>query len=105
MPALEKLHQNYKDKDIKIITLSLDEVAAIDSLVLPFWQEMNLTMDNYVIGGTDRGAVVNSFDPLWMGVVPTSYIFDRKGKKVESITGKLSYQGFEKKLLAVLRQK
>lgn len=105
MPTLEKLHQNYKNKDLKVIALSLDEINQIDTLVLPFWQEMNLSMDNYVIGGTDRGAVVNSFDPLWMGVVPTTYIFDKTGKKIESITGALSYQQFEKKLLPIINQK
>lgn len=105
MPALEKLHQNYQDKDLKVILLSLDELEHIDSLVTPFLEEQKLTMDSYVIGGVDRGNLVNSFDPLWMGIVPTSFVFDRTGKKIQTITGKMSYQGFEKKILSALNQK
>lgn len=102
LPFLEKLHQNYKDKGIKIVTLSIDEVSKADSLVVPFWEEMNFSMDNYLIANQDPGTFVNKIDPLWIGLLPTSFIFDANGKKIETITGAMSYRGFEKKMLKVL---
>lgn len=102
MPLLEKLHQNYKDKGIKVITLSMDEVTKIDSLVIPYWQAMNFSMDNYLIAAEDPGALVNQIDPLWLGLLPTTFIFNTNGEKVETVTGTMSYGGFEKKMLNVL---
>lgn len=102
MPMLEKLHQNYNGKGIKIVTLSIDEVAKADSLVIPFWEEKNFSMDNYLIAHQDPGAFVNKIDPLWIGLLPTSFIFDADGKKIETITGSMSYKGFERKMLKVL---
>lgn len=102
MPLLEKLHQNYQEKGIKVVTLSLDDVAKADSLIVPYWEEMNFSMDNYLIATKDSGVFVNKIDPLWIGLLPTSFIFDTSGKKVETITGAMTYSGFEKKVLKVL---
>ena len=37
-----------------------------------------------------------------MGVIPTSFILNAKGEKIETISGTLNYEGFEKKVLAAL---
>ena len=102
MPLLEKLHQNYQGKGLKVVTLSIDEVSKADSLVVPYWEEMNFSMDNYLIAHHDQGAFINKIDPLWLGLLPTSFIFGADGKKLETITGAMSYKGFEKKMLKVL---
>ena len=104
MPLLEKLHQNYQDKEMKVVTLSIDEVAKADSLITPYWDSMHFSMDNYLIANEDPGAFVNKIDPLWIGLIPTSFIFNPEGEKVETITGPLSYRGFEKKMLSVLNE-
>ncbi len=104
MPMLEKLHQNYEGKGLKVVTLSIDEVAKADSLVIPYWEEMNFSMDNYLIAHQDPGAFVNKIDPLWIGLIPTSFIFDANGEKIETITGTMSYKGIEKKMLKVLNR-
>ncbi|GEM_PF-2937044 len=102
MPALEKLHQNYQNKGVKIIALSLDELAKADSLVLPYWKSKGFSMDYYVIGTEDPSTIINKIDPLWLGVIPTSFLFNSEGEKIETITGSLNYEGFEKKVLATL---
>lgn len=102
MPALEKLHQNYQDKGVKIITLSLDELEKVDSLVLPYWESNGFSMDSYIIGPKDPSTILTKIDPFWMGVIPTSFILNAKGEKVETISGTLKYEGFEEKILAVL---
>ena len=102
LPTLEKLHQKYQDKAVKIIAISIDGEAKADSLVRPFWDKLRLTMDNYILQGDNPEPVINHFDKLWLGMVPTSYIFDKNGNKVETITGTLSYEAFEKKLKQLL---
>jgi len=104
MPGLEKLHQNYQGKGVKVVTLSLDEVAKADSLVVPYWDSMHFSMDNYLIATPDQGSFVNKIDPLWIGLLPTSFIFNPEGKKIETVTGALSYNSFEKKVLKVLNE-
>lgn len=102
MPLLEKLQQKYKEKGFKVVTLSIDEVSKADSLVIPFWDENNFSMDNYLITQEDPGVIVNKIDPLWIGLLPTSFIFDATGKKIETITGTMTYKGFENKILQSL---
>lgn len=104
LPALEKLHRKYKDQDVRVMALSIEGKAKADSLVQPFWEELNLTMDNYIISNDDPSVLINTFDRTWLGVVPTSYIFDQDGKKVETITGTLSYKEFESKILSYKKQ-
>lgn len=102
MPALEKLHQNYQDKGVRIIALSIDELEKVDSLVLPYWESKGFSMDSYIIGPKDPSTILNKIDPFWMGVIPTSFILNAKGEKIETISGTLNYEGFEKKVLAAL---
>lgn len=101
LPALEKLHQKYQDKAVKVIAISIEGAAKADSLVRPFWDKMELTMDNYIVQDNNPESFINHFDKLWLGMVPTSFIFDTNGEKVETITGTLSYEAFEKKILVV----
>lgn len=101
LPALEKLHQKYQDKAVKVIAISIEGEAKADTLVRPFWDKMELTMDNYIIQNDNPASFINHFDKIWLGMVPTSYIFNQNGEKVETITGTLSYEAFEKKILAV----
>ena len=103
MPSLEKLHKKYENKGLKVIALSLDEPKHLDSLVIPYWEENQFSMDYYVLGGEDQGAIINKIDPLWMGVIPTTYIFDEAGKLVESITGTQSFDGFQQKVLKAMK--
>lgn len=104
LPALEKLHQKYQDQNVKVIALSIEGKTKADTLVRPFWKEMNLTMDNYIISDTNPSPLINTFDKMWLGVVPTSYIFNQEGEKVETITGTLSYEDFEQKIQSYKKQ-
>lgn len=104
LPALEKLHQKYENQNVKVIALSIEGKAVADTLVQPFWDKMNLTMDNYIISNADPSTLINTFDRTWLGVVPTSYIFNQEGEKVETITGTLSYEGFEHKIILHKKQ-
>jgi len=101
LPDLEKLHQKYQDQAIKVIAISIEDETKADTLVRPFWKKMELSMDNYLLQSDQPETFINHFDKIWLGMVPTSYIFNQNGEKVETITGTLSYEAFEKKVLAV----
>lgn len=94
-PSLVKLHDTYKAKGLTVITLSLDEPAD-HGKVLPFLKEQKATFPALIARGNPE-SVVGVVDRGWEGAVPTTYVFDRSGKRVgKPVVGKRHYEEFVK---------
>jgi peroxiredoxin len=75
MPAMEKLHQKFKDKDFAMVTVNLQESEAT---VLKFFKEHKLTFTTLLDEAGEVGAAFG------IRGIPTTFIVDKNG----SIIGK-----------------
>jgi thiol-disulfide isomerase/thioredoxin len=80
-PEFVKLHNEYKSKGLTVIAASMDEPRD-RGRVVDFIAQQEAAFPVYL---RSRGDLEQFFDPIdrkWSGAVPTTYIFDRRGKLV-----------------------
>lgn len=94
IPAFKKVYDEYKDRGVEIIGVSLDQKGW--DVVRPFLKQHSI---NYpvVLGGAEIARDYGN-----VRSIPTTFIIDRKGKVVDSHVGAMSEQqlikSFEKLL-------
>ena len=79
MPSIEKLHQELKDEDFKILAVSIDESGA--RTVAPFMKKHKL---NFTALLDNKGAINSLYRTTG---VPESFIIDQEGFVVEAVIG------------------
>ncbi len=93
-PDLLKLHGNYRQKGLSLILLSMDETDQ-GQAVKKFLREKGVNFESYIRSKSDFEAFVNSVDPNWIGGIPATFIFDRRGNRVTSLLGPQKYENLE----------
>ena len=102
-PALVKLHDTYKAKGLTVIGASLDEPGD-RSRVTEFLTKQKAKFPVYMPKGGDPGVFVKPIDKDWTGAVPTTYLYDRSGKRFGApIAGMRSYAQFEAAIKQLLK--
>jgi thiol-disulfide isomerase/thioredoxin len=87
-PDLVKIDQEYRGK-IDFVTVSLDEVADKDTLVLQFLSEMKAQMPPYLLVTDNEEAAMAVVSKDWTGGLPFTILFDAKGGIAYSRQGKV----------------
>ncbi len=93
MPDLNKLYVNYKDKGLQILGLSISSRARdIPKKVKQSGVTYPILLESEPVAAKFGG----------FGAIPQTFIIDKNGKIVHSITGARSYKAFEKLIKPLL---
>jgi thiol-disulfide isomerase/thioredoxin len=93
-PHLVKLHHAYSSKGLTVVAASLDEPEDRGKVV-EFIEKQKAGFPVYIRRSGDPEKFIDPVDKGWTGAVPTTYIFDRSGKRVgKPIIGERSYEQF-----------
>jgi thiol-disulfide isomerase/thioredoxin len=106
MPDLAKLQREQKAKGVEVITISCDEKGAVSRA------EAILTKSG-ISGNTFINTKAENIEPYLAYMepnatdagLPRTYIFDRTGKLVKSMTGENTYQSFSKAVAPYVAKK
>jgi thiol-disulfide isomerase/thioredoxin len=91
-PSLVKLHNSYSAKGLTVVAASLDEPDD-QGKVVAFIEKQKAAFPVYVRRSGAPEKFIDPIDKGWTGAVPTTYIFDRNGKRVgKPIIGERSYE-------------
>ena len=82
-PDLVALSENYK-KNIRFIAISVDDVADLESKVVPFLKNQNAQFENYLLKVIEPEDFINLLNKDWSGAVPATFIYDKYGKQTEA---------------------
>jgi thiol-disulfide isomerase/thioredoxin len=88
-PDLVKLNQQYRQKDIDFIAISLDDLPDLKTAVRKFLREMRATMPNYLLNVSDPEPAIKSVDPTWDGALPATFLYNSKGEVVYKHFGRV----------------
>jgi thiol-disulfide isomerase/thioredoxin len=86
-PDLVRLDNDFRGK-VEIITVSLDDLADIDTAVPKFLAEMKAEMPAYLLKTADEQAAISSVSKDWSGALPFTILIGGKGETVYSKQGK-----------------
>lgn len=81
LPYFEQIGENYKDKQLKVILVSLDFPEHIESKVLPFIAKEKISSKVVLLDDADANTWIPKVDPEWQGSIPATLIFNREKQK------------------------
>lgn len=102
LPYFEKLNELYKDKNVKVILVSLDFPQKIESQLLPFIERKKLASTVYVLDDPDANSWIEKINKNWSGAIPATIIY--KGKNKNFFEKSFTYEELEKELLLILNK-
>jgi len=81
-PDLVKIDNDYRDKGLNFVSVSLDEVSDIKTEVPKFLKSMNARMNVVLLNVKDPEPAIHAVDATWDGALPATYLYDKDGKVV-----------------------
>jgi thiol-disulfide isomerase/thioredoxin len=81
IPDFMKIHEQYADKKVKLLLVSLDFPKHIDSRVIPFLEKNKVTAEVLILDDPDANKWINKVDNGWSGSIPAT-LFYQNDKRI-----------------------
>tara|TARA_R110002111_G_scaffold185492_1_gene251522 strand:- start:10073 stop:10615 length:543 start_codon:yes stop_codon:yes gene_type:complete len=101
MPYFEKINENYKDKGVEVLLVSLDFPRNYDSKLKPFIKKHNLKSKIVAFDDTDQNRWISAINKDWSGALPATIIY--KGDKRKFYERSFTQEELEKELKQFLK--
>jgi thiol-disulfide isomerase/thioredoxin len=75
IPIFEQIHKESMDSRLKVILVSLDFPRQLESRVIPFLQDKDVSADVRIMTDMDYNAWIDRVDPSWTGAIPATLIY------------------------------
>ena len=84
LPYFEQLHEQYKDKKVKVILVSLDFAKQLQSKLVPFVKEQNLQSEVVAMVDGDYNSWIDKVNSDWDGAIPVTMIYNNQDRQFVS---------------------
>jgi len=74
----EELHKQSASTNVKVILVSLDFPKQIDTRVIPFLNEKEISAEVLLMTDLDYNSWIDRVDPAWSGAIPATLIYNRE---------------------------
>ncbi len=100
LPAFEKLNSDYKDKNVKVILVSLDFPERLTTGVVPFVKKYGLESQVILLDDDDANRWIPKVSEDWSGAIPATLIV--KNGTVKFYERSFTFEELEKELKTIL---
>ena len=104
-PDLVKIDNDFRQRSLEFVTVSLDDVDDIKTGVPQFLQSMNATMPAYLLNVSDPEPAINLVDRGWRGDLPATYLYNEKGEIVFKHVGRVNNAELREAIEKVVNKK
>jgi thiol-disulfide isomerase/thioredoxin len=94
-PDLVKLQEYYKDKDVRVITISADYPDEVESKIIPFLKKFKINFPVYVQNFKKQENFIDMMNKEWNGALPATFIYGKTGRQRAFFIGKKDFEGFK----------
>jgi thiol-disulfide isomerase/thioredoxin len=101
LPYFEKLNEEYKDKDVELLLVSLDFPRKYETKLKPFLKEKQLKSRVVCLDDVDQNRWIPAIDTTWSGALPATIIY--KGNKRQFYEKSFTYEELEKEVQQFLK--
>lgn len=102
-PELVKIDNEFRQKGLEFVTISLDDLAEKDTEVAKFLQEMRAEkMPAYLLKTADEEAAIAAIAPNWSGALPLTVLYDQNGKAAYTKMGLIKPEVLRQEITKVL---
>jgi thiol-disulfide isomerase/thioredoxin len=88
-PDLVKIDEDYRQRGLDFIAVSIDDATEIKTTVPQFLKEMRARMPAYLLNTKEPEAAIQFIDPNWTGSLPATFLYDAQGKVVFRHLGRI----------------
>lgn len=81
LPYFEEINQEYKDKNVEVLLVSLDFPRNYESKLKPFIAKRNLQSEVVAFDDVDQNRWIPAIDKDWSGAIPATIIYNRDKRK------------------------
>ena len=86
-PDIVKISRLLGKKGLETIAVSADSRKDIQTRVVPFLLQSGAGFPVYLETSADSEDFITAFDPSWQGDLPRTFIYNRQGKLVRTLSG------------------
>ncbi|MDG2357117.1 MAG: TlpA disulfide reductase family protein [Polaribacter sp.] len=79
LPFYEKLQQQYKDKNVEVILVSLDFPEQVEKRLIPLINKKKLQSKVIILADDNDDVWIKAIDSSWSGALPATLIYSSKG--------------------------
>ena len=101
IPYFEKLYANYKDQKVKVLFVSLDFPAQIESRVIPFIQRMNMQAEVVLLDDTRANRWIPRVNEDWTGAIPATLVYNAEFRQFYQ--REFNYEELEEIIIPLLK--
>ncbi|NJM79985.1 MAG: TlpA family protein disulfide reductase [Flavobacterium sp.] len=102
LPYFEEIGKNYKDKNVKVILVSLDFPKKVKSSLIPFIERKKLTSEVIHLDDPDANSWIEKVDKSWSGAIPATVIY--RNDDVYFYEQSFTYDELETELLKIINK-
>lgn len=77
MPYFQQIHENFSNRKVKVILVSLDFEKQLDSRLIPFIEKNRLTAEVILLNDPDADSWIDKVNPKWSGALPATVIYNK----------------------------
>jgi thiol-disulfide isomerase/thioredoxin len=74
LPHFDSLYRNSTDPSLNMMLVSLDFPRQLDSRLLPFLDEQDISAPVYLMTDLDYNSWIERIDPAWSGAIPATLL-------------------------------
>ena len=98
LPEFEKLHQDYKNKKIKVLLVSMDFKEEIDKKLKNFLDKNKYTCEVVLLDEINGNDFINKISESWSGAIPATLITKNNKSRFDFFEKKVTYDFLIEKL-------
>ena len=102
LPYFEQLYQKYKDRNVRLILVSLDFEKELEKKLLPFIEKNELQGEVIVLQQKGMNDWIDKIDSTWSGSLPATIIYNQEKRKRRFYEQSFHYEDLEAALKEVL---
>lgn len=100
LPAFEKIKEEYKEKNVEVILVSLDFPKHVDKRLIPFINKKKLQSKVVLLDDVNEDFWIKAIDSTWSGALPATLIYN--SKKRAFFEKNFEYETLEKEVQSFL---
>jgi len=86
-PDLVKISRKYASQGLDVLSVSVDDPAALNTKVVPFLKKQNPGFATFIKAPKNDEEFIRAVDPKWYGDLPADVLFSAEGKRIATLTG------------------
>tara|TARA_B110000091_G_scaffold30276_1_gene31030 strand:+ start:1000 stop:1494 length:495 start_codon:yes stop_codon:yes gene_type:complete len=101
LPYFEKINQEYSDKNVEVLLVSLDFPKQVEKKLIPFINKRKLKSEVVLLNDINENVWIKAIDESWSGAIPATIIYNKNNRKFYEQS--FDYKTLKNELLTFLK--